>query len=242
MIGIAATSLSLSADTGTEQGPGAPITRLLTAEQEAAIALSRNTSVISTGSSSSSSSSVALPPRPRPVRTYTGPRATNVPDVLPASPTTPKATQRNFDDYPLPTSIVSTPSRNGTPTSEFTGANAGSIDAQMAHAIAMGGSSLSVPGSALGSAISSGFNTPTRISPTPGSSTPNGARSRQPSSSNTAQNYRFEGVLGEGSYSTVRIIAMFAKFMPPGAFYPIILMVLGHLFTQPLLTFFSFFL
>lgn len=71
----------------------------------------------------------------------------------------------------------------------------------MAHAIAMG-----APGSAVGSVISSGFNTPTRISPTPGHLTPNGVRSRQPSGSNNAQNYRFEGVLGEGSYSTVRIL------------------------------------
>jgi hypothetical protein len=71
----------------------------------------------------------------------------------------------------------------------------------MAHAIAMG-----APGSAVGSVISSGFNTPTRISPTPGHLTPNGVRSRQPSGSNNAQNYRFEGVLGEGSYSTVRLV------------------------------------
>ncbi|KAG8749304.1 pkb-activating kinase-like protein, partial [Serendipita sp. 396] len=159
---------------------------------EDAVSLTRNTSVISSASSDSSSSSVAPPPRPRPIRTYTGPQAKNVPDVLPASPTTPKATQRNFDDY---MAGANTPGRSGTPT----GVN---VAAQMAHAIAHGVNSLSVPASLLNGVSSSGNSTPNR-SPTPGTATPNGARSRQPSSSNSAQNYRFEGVLGEGSYSTV---------------------------------------
>ncbi|KAG8855230.1 pkb-activating kinase-like protein [Serendipita sp. 411] len=160
---------------------------------EDAVSLTRNTSVISSASSDSSSSSVAPPPRPRPIRTYTGPQAKNVPDVLPASPTTPKATQRNFDDY---MAGANTPGRSGTPT----GVN---VAAQMAHAIAHGVNSLSVPASLLNGVSSSGNSTPNRGSPTPGTATPNGARSRQPSSSNSAQNYRFEGVLGEGSYSTV---------------------------------------
>lgn len=86
----------------------------------------------------------------------------------------------------------------------------------MAHAIAMSGTALHVPGSTINSAISSGFSTPSRASPTPGTSTPNGGRSRQPSGSNNAQNYRFEGVLGEGSYSTVSLLlkrAMFQVFL-----------------------------
>jgi hypothetical protein len=199
MIAITAPSPSPPA---TQEASSSPIRRIINAEEEAAIALSRNTSVISTrSSSSSSSSSIAPPPRPRPIRTYTGPQAKNVPDVLPASPTTPKATQRTFDDYLLAGATGATPPRNCTPTTDVIAANGGSIEAQMAHAIAMG-----APGSAVGSTISSGFNTPTRISPTPGHLTPNGVRSRQPSGSNNAQNYRFEGVLGEGSYSTVRLV------------------------------------
>ncbi|KAG8836348.1 Pyridoxal 5'-phosphate synthase subunit snz1 [Serendipita sp. 399] len=160
---------------------------------EDAVSLSRNTSIVSSTSSDSSSSSLVPPPRPRPIRTYTGPQAKNVPDVLPASPTTPKATQRTFDDY---MAGASSSGRSGTPP----GAN---ITAQMAHAIAHGVNSLTVPGLLLNGISSSGTSTPTRGSPTPGTSTPNGSRSRQPSSSNTPQNYRFEGVLGEGSYSTV---------------------------------------
>jgi hypothetical protein len=57
--------------------------------------LSRNASVVSTtsASSASSSSSASLiqpPTRPRPIRTYTGPQARNVPDVATSSPTTPR--------------------------------------------------------------------------------------------------------------------------------------------------------
>jgi hypothetical protein len=206
MIAITAPSPSPPASSAAQEVASTPVTGILNAEEEAAIALSRNTSVISTrSSSSSSSSSIAPPPRPRPIRTYTGPQAKNVPDVLPASPTTPKATQRNFDDYLLAGAAGVTPPRNGTPTTDAPAACSTSIEAQMANAIAIG-SGLHVPGAAFCSAFSSGFNTPTRISPTPGHSTPNGVRSRQPSGSNNAQNYRFEGVLGEGSYSTVRIL------------------------------------
>jgi hypothetical protein len=159
--------------------------------------LSRNTSVISTASSSSSSSSsVAPPPRPRPIRTYTGPQAKNVPDVLPASPTTPKATQRNFEDYLLG---GSTPGRSGSPSLI-------SANAQLAHSMAHSANGLSVPVTIPLNNLTSGLSTPARASPSPGTSTPNGGRSRHASQSNTAQNYRFEGLLGEGSYSTVRFL------------------------------------
>ena len=206
MIAIVAPSPSPPASVASHPTLSIPIPNSLNVEEDDSIALSRNTSVISTrSSSSSSSSSVAPPPRPRPIRTYTGPQAKNVPDVLPASPTTPKATQRTFDDYLLAATAGGTPTRNTTPITDPNGGSSGGIDAQMAQAIAMGGTGLAVPASLGGSVISSGFNTPSRASPTPGTSTPNGTRSRQPSGSNSVQNYRFEGVLGEGSYSTVSL-------------------------------------
>ncbi|PVG00973.1 kinase-like protein [Serendipita vermifera] len=154
--------------------------------------LSRNTSVISTASSSSSSSSsVAPPPRPRPIRTYTGPQAKNVPDGLPASPTTPKATQRNFEDY----------LRGGTPPGRSSPA-LNNVNAQIANSIVHSANGLTVPTPIPLSNLTSGLSTPIML-PSPGTSTPNGARSRHASQSNSAQNYRFEGLLGEGSYSTV---------------------------------------
>ncbi|CAG8525438.1 17378_t:CDS:10 [Acaulospora colombiana] len=154
--------------------------------------LTRNTSVISTASSSSSSSSsVAPPPRPRPIRTYTGPQAKNVADGLPASPTTPKATQRNFEDYLL----------SGTPPGRSSPA-LNSVNAQIAHSIVHSANGLAVPTPIPLNNLTSGLSTPIMV-PSPGTSTPNGSRSRHASQSNSAQNYRFEGLLGEGSYSTV---------------------------------------
>lgn len=170
------------------------IPRTASGDEEPA-SLSRNTSLISTSSAStsSSSSSIEVPQRPRPIRTYTGPQAKNVPDVLPASPTTPKAAQRNFDDY---MGSGSTSSRTSSPPG---------VSAQMAAAIARGISGLAVPGALANGQSSSGTSTPiSRVfTPASGNITPNGTRARQASGSNTPQNYRFDGVLGEGSYSTV---------------------------------------
>lgn len=159
--------------------------------EEQASSLSRNTSVISTTSSSSSSSSLAPPQRTRPIRTYTGPQAKNVPDVVPASPTTPKGTQRNFDDY-----FASGGSSRASPTPP-------GVAAQMATAIAKGINGLAVPG-LFGGQSTGGTSTPITRAQSPGiNGLPNGVRSRQASASNGVQNYRFDGVLGEGSYSTV---------------------------------------
>jgi hypothetical protein len=75
----------------------------------------------------------------------------------------------------------------------------------MAAAIARGINGLSVAGTLTNGQSSSGASTPVRIqTPGNGAFTPNGSRTRQPSASNSPQNYRFDGVLGEGSYSTVR--------------------------------------
>ena len=158
--------------------------------------LSRNASVISTTSSvssasSSSSASLIQPPtRPRPIRTYTGPQARNVPDVATSPPSTPRQSVFNPEYLNISNSgpIV------GTPGAGLPGA---SIAAATTSAPMLG-----IHHSSPSKAVSHYQPASTRPTSPNGKST----RSRQPSGLNTPQNYVFGRVLGEGSYSTVCII------------------------------------
>lgn len=154
--------------------------------------LSRNASVVSTTSlssaSSSSSASLIKPPtRPRPIRTYTGPQARNVPELPTSSPTTPRQSVMN----PEYLNIANTAAIPGIPGGGLPGAS-------------IAAATTSAPMLALHhSSPSNAASSPQPASAR--STSPNGkpTRNRQPSGLNTPQNYVFGKVLGEGSYSTV---------------------------------------
>jgi len=154
--------------------------------------LSRNASVISTTSlsSASSSSSVSLiqpPTRPRPIRTYTGPQARNVPELPTSTPTTPRQSVMDPEYLNVSNSgaTVGIPSC-GLPGASIAAATTSAPMLGMHHPSPSTAVSYSHPASARST---SPIRPPTR--------------SRQPSGLNTPQNYVFGRVIGEGSYSTV---------------------------------------
>ena len=157
--------------------------------------LSRNASVISTtsASSASSSSSASLiqpPTRPRPIRTYTGPQARNVPELPTSSPTTPRQSVMNLEYLNVANNgaIVGIPG-GGLPGTSTAAPTTSTPMLEIRHFSPSKAVSSSQPASAR-------------------STSPNGrpTHSRQPSGLNTPQNYAFGRVIGEGSYSTVCII------------------------------------
>ena len=161
--------------------------------------LARNASVISTTSVSSASSSssaspsaslIRPPTRPRPIRTYTGPQARNVPDVQASSPTTPRQSVL----YPEYLDVANSGGPLGIPCAGLPGAL---IAAATTSAPLLGIHHSSPSKAASHSQPASARSTSPNRNPT---------RSRQPSGLNTLQNYIFGRVLGEGSYSTVCII------------------------------------